>query len=183
VRWAEEVTVKKSRCVLIAIAALCLGQRTILHAAAGEETGRKAIGQTTVQLVVVRNPVSFLHSWDAPNRDASPPIPAVDSLKRETEFGVGVVFSDCLAGKDGKCSLFATYSIRTVAGAELVSMPNVPVWREIPPPRGRLELGKGLWRTSSEASDPLGPYIYRAVVRDDVSGKSVTLERKISLVE
>jgi hypothetical protein len=62
-------------------------------------------------------------------------------------------------------------------------MPDVPVWRDAPPSRDRPELGKGLWRTTSEDSDPLGPYIYRAVVRDNVSGKTVTLERRVSLVE
>ena len=34
-----------------------------------------------------------------------------------------------------------------------------------------------------ETSDPLGAYLYRAVVSDKVTGKSVILERKISLVE
>src|SRR6185436_6529080 len=105
------------------------------------DAGRQSIGKTTVQIVVVHNPIAFVQSWDVPNRQAPPPIPAVDSLKRESQFGIGVVFSDCLAGKDGKCSLFATYSIRTIAGEELVSMPDVPLWHDIPPPRGKLELG------------------------------------------
>jgi hypothetical protein len=169
--------------MLVAVAALYLGNQTMLRAAGRADVGRQSIGQTKVQLVVVHNVVPFIQSWDEPNRKAPPPIPSVDSLKRESEFGIGVVFSDCLAGKDGNCSLFATYSIRTVAGEELVSKPDVPIWRDVPPPQGRLELGKGMWRTSSEASDPLGPYVYRAVVRDDVSGKSVTLDRTVSLVE
>jgi hypothetical protein len=62
-------------------------------------------------------------------------------------------------------------------------MPDVPIWRDAAPPNGRAELGKGLWRTSSELSDPLGEYLYRAVVTDKVSGLSVILERRLRLVE
>ena len=151
---------------------------------ASQDVGaRKALGKTQLELVVVYDPASFVRAWDAPNRKDTLEIPALDSLRREREFGVDVVFSDCQAGKDGRCALFATYSILTMEGEQLVSMPDVPIWRNTPPPPGRRELGKGVWRTSSEVSDPLGEYLYRAVVVDRVSGQSVTLERRLPLVE
>ncbi len=171
----------KSR-VLLGVMSCAIGLITP-HAATHHRGDRSSLDGVSVQLVVVQDPVSFVRSWDAPGRKDAPPIPDVASLKRGSEIGVGVFVSDCPPGSDARCSIVATYSIRTVDGKELVTMPNVPVWRERPPPQGRPELGTGLWRTASEDSDPLGPYIYRAVVRDNVSGKSVTLERKVSLVD
>ncbi len=171
----------KSAAILVAV--FFLNNSVVRGMVTGDGASPKTIGPGSVQLVVVGDPVAFLRIWDAPDRKETPPIPDVLSLKRGSAFGIGVIVSDCSAGHDAKCSMVATYSIRTVVGQELLAMPDVAIWNDAPPSRGRPELGKGLWRTSSEASDPLGPYIYRAVVRDNVSGKSVTLERKVSLVE
>jgi hypothetical protein len=162
---------------------LCMDKSVALCATTDESAAPKSIRRVSVELVVVPEPALFLRAWDEPGRKETPPIPDVRSLTRGSEFGIGVVVSDCPPGRDAKCMMVATYSIRTVDGEELVSMPDVPVWRDAPPSRDRPELGKGLWRTTSEDSDPLGPYIYRAVVRDNVSGKTVTLERRVSLVE
>jgi hypothetical protein len=150
--------------------------------ARGARGGEGAIGRLSLRLVTVRDPTAYVQAWDSPEGGGALP-QAIYTFPRGREFGIGVVFADCPPGEDGKCSVVATYSIHTLEGRELVAMRDVPVWLDTPPPAGRWSLGKGLWRTSSEPSDPLGPYLYRATVLDRVSGGSVVLERQVSLVE
>jgi hypothetical protein len=145
------------------------------------QSAAKQLGEMNLWFIITGDPVKLIQAWDDPKRKSEPILDEPVFLVPDRTFGLGLIFANCPVGPDGRCHATATYRILTPSGALAMEKQDLTLWRDAPPTKDHRELGQCLWRTNAETTDPLGKYVFQAVVTDHVNNKKVTLERTIEL--
>ena len=104
-----------------------------------------------------------------------------ETIAPNQQFGIFLVFSGCQEGDDGLCNTTVAYEIVLPDGRVAVRRDDMDVWHRAAPAKGMPQLSEGVWVTSAEVIDLYGPHLIRAIVTDHVAGKTVELERFVTL--
>lgn len=170
------------------VSVLLLAGATVLMAGSGsyfshsdESSWKGRDGDFRVRLGVTLYPVGLVSAFDAPERPAMPVLLDTDTVVPDQRFGVYLVFSGCMEGADGNCNTTAAYEIVLPDGKVAVRRDDMDVWHRPAPSRGMPQLSEGVWVTAAEVSDPYGPHLIRAIVTDHVAGRTMELERFVTL--
>jgi hypothetical protein len=148
---------------------------------ADEEPWHQTDRGFTAMIILTNRIDDFLSQWKKPDDPAHPP-----TIHRVTRASLGerisavVVFNGCSAAVDGNCDAFVDFTVLGPGDVELAVKKDAELWRGEPPTsdislsHARLDLGL-------EKTDPTGTYRIRAVVRDRVSQRQVTLEQALEV--
>ena len=138
-------------------------------------------GNLQVRLGVTLYPEGLVKAFGAPERPAMPVLLDTDSIVPDQRFGIYLVCCGCQEGDDGKCNTTAVYEIVFPDGSVAVRRDEMDVWHRPSPDKGMPQLSEGVWITAAKVTDPYGPHLIRAVVTDHVAGKTIELERHVTL--
>ncbi|MFN2424888.1 MAG: hypothetical protein ABR587_00425 [Candidatus Binatia bacterium] len=150
--------------------------------AVAKETWHQTDGDFGAMLIVTDRYKDFVQTWSHPTKDGSgPAITMADAAARGDEVAAVLTFARCSPGIVGKCQCDADFIVLRPDGSTYSTHRKVPVWNSAPPADENAQLALGRLRFRVEADDPLGTYQIRAVVRDLVAKRQVTLEWAITV--
>jgi hypothetical protein len=138
-------------------------------------------GDLHLRLGVTLYPQGLVRAFAAPERPAMPVLLETETVVPNQQFGIFLVFSGCREGDDGLCNTTVAYEIVLPDGRVAVRRDDMDVWHQPAPARGMPQLSEGVWVNPAEVLDPYGPHLIRAIVTDHVAGKTVELERFVTL--
>lgn len=108
--------------------------------------------------------------------------PAKAAVRGEVVWGV-ILFSHCKADPHGRCRAVADFTVLRPDGSVYDSHEGAQVWSAMPPRRKGEQLSTARLGVHIRASDPLGRYRIRAVVKDLEAKRTLTLESAIEVRE
>lgn len=176
------------RSVLLVLALLIVGAPVAAqeHGSSGWKLNGKDATPDTSQamqggfgalMLVTPDYEAFLKAWAG----SSPPsLPTTDQVTREKPVHVMLLFSGCRAGRDGNCNVTAQFGITAPNGSPYGEVMAGRVWNGPPAPAYNLQLAESGIGFALEREDPLGTYIFKAAVTDNVAGTTLTLEKTVS---
>lgn len=131
-------------------------------------------GDLAARLILVDDLPGFWRAWRGP-----PPLKVRETNTVTTTKAAHAVllFVGCKAGADGKCNVGVTYTI-TGPDKRAYGKPVSGTAYTGPPSKGtKLLASPGALSMKLDNGDKPGPYLIQAVVKDRVSGATVTLRR------
>jgi hypothetical protein len=102
-------------------------------------------------------------------------------VRGEVVYGA-FVFAGCRPAADGNCKVTVTFSMVAPNGTPYGKDHQAPAWTHAPGPGNNFLLSEGSLGFSLDPPDPLGRYLLRAAVKDEVAGTELHLEQPIEAV-
>ena len=147
-----------------------------------EHPWMKRVGEGGYWLIVTPEPKALVELWGDPQRSGPPVVRETSRIKRNHEFGFGVLFSNCSPAKaSGKCHLTAQYQVFAPDGRKAYES-SCSVWDGKPGAKNAITLSDCVMPTHGEDSDPVGTYLLKAIVTDHVTGRKTELQRPFELL-
>jgi hypothetical protein len=138
---------------------------------------RRRSGDFGVQLMLTSDARQFEQAWKP--KDTSN-LRSMSSVRVGSPVAAVLIFHDCSPNAAGVCDVVSEF---VVAGPDGKTTPagRIPVWSRAPLPGGQLQLGQAVMNVRFEKHDPLGDYKVIAIIRDNVSGATLTLTAGLKL--
>jgi len=151
---------------------------------ANESAWRKSDGDFGAMLLVTDQLQAFLEQWNRPpSPDYQPNISTADEAPRGGTVAAVVLFHGCAAGEQGTCRSVADFRVLRPDGSVYFAHENAPIWQDLPPARGAIQLGLAKLAFQVKDDDPLGEYTIETTVRDEVKDRTVVLTQPVRVVE
>lgn len=138
---------------------------------------RKSVNGFGAHLVAVKDPRGFIQEWLKPQ---PPKIESAKKIKAGEPLGVIVLFVGCKE-VSGTCDSEVDYTIYKPDGSVFVQRLTQPLWREAPPPKPNIQLGRAILSFQFQKEQPTGQYKIKAQVRDLNANTTVDLDTQIEL--
>jgi hypothetical protein len=130
-------------------------------------------------LFVTRDMDKLVAEWAKP---ATPHIDMTSEIVRgEVVYGA-LVLAGCRAAADGNCNVSVTFSMAAPNGAPYGKVHTAEAWRRPPAAGSNFLLSVASLGFSLDPPDPLGRYLLRATVKDEVAGTELHLEQAVEAV-
>jgi len=142
----------------------------------------KSDGGFGAQLVLTDKPDDLFAAWEKPG-------PAVMLSETPTAARglptVGVIlFAGCGANARGKCEATVRFTAETPDGKPWGEPVDGELWIDKPPAdNGQMQLSVGNMGIIIDPGDPLGVYKVKGVITDEVTKKTMVLEKTFTAVE
>lgn len=153
---------------MLLLAAAQSGDWTPDQSANGNDFGGK--------MLVVDDPAAFWKAWEGPT---PPHIDTTSIITRSRPVQAMLVFYGCRAGRDGNCNVKVIFSIARPDGKPYGESMSGMAWRGPPAPGRNLVASEAAIGFELEVEDALGPYVIKATLTDEISGKSVNLSETV----
>jgi hypothetical protein len=131
-------------------------------------------GEFKASLYLTSKPDEFVAAWQRPGDPAR--INVTDHTARGREIECFIIVAGCGGNSAGVCDVVADFEVLDASGHAVSEYPNVSLWR-VPPKAvpGRLLPSEASVAITPGAAAPLGTWQVRAIVRDRISDRSVSL--------
>lgn len=148
----------------------------------GDEPWRRADGEFGAMLLVTDRPGEFIEEWKRPAAPGyQPTIHTVSEASRGDVVAAMILFARCSGDALGNCRSTADFQVIRPDGTLYAEHKGVAVWEGPAPRAAALQLSLAHLAFEIEPEDPVGRYEIRAVVRDGVSRRSVTLLQRLEV--
>ena len=162
---------------LLLFSGLCFGQGQPEDKKANDTPERKSVNGFGVHLVIVKDPQAFIREWLKPQ---TPKIDAAKKTKAGEPLGVIILFAGCKESS-GTCDSEVDYTIYKPDGSIFVQRLKQPLWKESPPPRPNIQLGRAILAFRFPKGQPTGQYKINAQLRDNNANTTIDLVTQIEL--
>jgi hypothetical protein len=129
------------------------------------------------KLLITADPEGFWTEWQKPE---NPTVATTSKVTLAHPVYAMIVFHDCAAAANGKCSVTARFEIRRPDGKLYDEPATAPAWSEAPAPSHNLLASLASIGFRLEPQDPLGRYQITVRLRDNVAGKSIILREQVT---
>jgi len=153
-----------------------------------DETGKpvpdtenmRSIADFGVHLVLTPDEKRFIQTW---NTSKTPPqLFTTDSVHRGSAITAMLIFHGCAVNSIGKCDVVAEFALVGPDGSRIPGGSGT-VWSSEPLPGGRLQLGNASMNVGFDHDDQVGNYKVIAIVKDRVSGHTLSLTTMLKVKE
>lgn len=147
--------------------------------ASGEEW-QASNGQFKAMLLLSANAEQIYDAWNSGPANGVK-IQALRTIAPGVAFEAIVIFSNCTPNSLGNCQIAADWTVTTLSGALVGEAKDAPLWMDIAAPRPQhLQISEnGLGLVASKEHDG---YVFKVRVKDMVSGRSVELKQRATVV-
>ncbi|MYD72598.1 MAG: hypothetical protein F4W89_17935 [Acidobacteria bacterium] len=147
---------------------------------APDQSWSKSEGNFGAMLLLSDEPDEFLDNWV--QRTPGVRISTTRTARRGEPLAPFILFIGCQEDDLGGCRARFDLEVIKPDGTTLFRTPDLELWERKPTPAdGTLGLAVGYAEIEVGDDDPLGRYLVRAVVREEVAGITLTLEQEIEL--
>ncbi len=149
-------------------------------ARAPDQPWSKSEGNFGAMLLLSNEPDEFLDNWV--QRTPGVRISTTRTARRGSPLAPFILFVGCMEDDQGGCHASFDIDVSKPDGTSLFRTPDLELWQRKPAPaEGTLGLSVGYAEIAVGDDDPLGRYLVRAEVRDEVAGITLTLEQGFEL--
>jgi hypothetical protein len=113
----------------------------------------------------------------------TPVVRTTDRITRGHPVETVIVFSDCQAAPDGNCNVSVHYEMNRPDGSPYEKPLRGIAWNHPPLPGHALMPSEVSMGFRLDPPDKLGRYVITATLKDNVSGKELSLRQAIFAVE
>jgi hypothetical protein len=150
----------------------------------GDEAWRRSDGSFGAMLLLTKQPEQFIEAWQRPEAPGyTPELKRASEARRGETVAAMILFGRCGTDAFGNCNARADWKVLRPDGSTYAEQADTEVWLLPPPPPKNLQLGASRLALRIEPDDPLGTYQIRAVVRDRVARRRVTLVQELVVLE
>ena len=147
---------------------------------APDQPWSKSEGDFGAMLLLSEEPDEFLDAWV--QRTPGIRISTTRTARRGTPLAPFILFVGCQENDPNGCDARFDLEVIKPDGSTLFRTPDLELWERKPAPAGgTLGLAVGYAEIVVGNDDPLGRYVVRADVRDDVAGITLSLEQPFDL--
>jgi len=129
------------------------------------------------KLLIIDDLNGFWTEWEKPD---NPSVTTTSKITRAHPVYAIIVFHDCQAGADGKCKVTVRFGMTGPDGKPYGAEPHDGLaWAGAPAPNHNIQASNASLGFILEPQDKLGRYEIWATLKDEVSGRSVTLREDV----
>ena len=140
----------------------------------------RSSGDFGVQLVLTPNEKEFRQSWNSTT--GTPTLRSTSSIRQGDSISGVLIFSGCQPSPTRACDVAVEFALQGPDGSTTPAG-NGPVWNASPPKARELFLGQASVSIGFTKDDALGSYKLVAVVRDNISRRTLQLTSPFSLTK
>ena len=132
------------------------------------------------QLLITKDGNLFRQTW---HTSRTPPKRATtDSTRAGEEVSALIIFHDCAPNAEGDCDVVADFTVEEPDG-KINPAGGGPVWSEKPMRPSVMQLGRASVTLDFGSTDAIGDYKITAKVKDNVSGRSLSVMARLKVVK
>lgn len=135
-------------------------------------------GNFGVQIVLTPNEEQFRQTWNSTK--GTPKLVSTNSVRFASSVSALIILHGCTPNLKGVCDVVSEFVLESPNGAKFPAGGG-PVWSSAPMQSGLLQLGQASMTVGFDKNDPVGDYKITSKVKDNVSGKTLTVIRKLSV--
>jgi hypothetical protein len=141
-----------------------------------DSADRKSIGTFGAEIIFTTDPNGLEERWATPSDTVQ--VDSVDNVRIDQPVSAFIVFGGCKPTIDGTCNVSMTFRVIRPDGKQYAATPAMEVWRGKPAPTlRRLALSVDFLKIRIEPQEQRGRYLVQVAVRDEISGKVISLEK------
>lgn len=136
-------------------------------------------GDFRVVQIATTDPEGLMAAWEKPALEVK--LETSMGAKRNQPIVTFIVFGGCRADPAGNCNVTADFEVIDPAGKSYNRSPGVNVWVGYPAPQSNVfQLSASGLGIRFEDQDPLGNYIVKAAITDQVSGVTLKTQQQLT---
>ncbi|NTV15789.1 MAG: hypothetical protein HGA96_17975 [Desulfobulbaceae bacterium] len=140
----------------------------------------RSAGDFAIQMVLTADESLFRQTWNAAT--AAPKLRTTNTARLGQAVSALLIFHGCAPNVAGVCDVVAEFILEGPDGNKSPAGGG-PVWSEKPMPERLLQLGQASMTVGFEQSDPVGNYTITANVKDQVSGKTLSVIARLKVTK
>lgn len=145
-----------------------------------ETESMRSAGNFGVQIVLTPDDKQFRQTWNSTS--GTPKLSSTSSVRLGSSVAAIIIFHGCSPNAKGVCDVVSDSIVESPNGAKTPAG-NGPVWSGAPLQGGMLQLGEASVAVVFENTDPLGDYKVIAIVKDKVSGQTLTVIERLKVTK
>ena len=140
----------------------------------------RSAGDFGIQIVLTPNESQFRETW---NSSPTPPkLRATNTVRLGETVSALLIFHGCTPNVNGVCDVVSEFILEGPDGSKTLAGGG-PVWSGKPMQQSFLQLGKSSMTAGFDKTDPVGDYKITANVKDNVSGRALSVMARLKVTK